>query len=150
MEELFKNEEENRKYLATYFTNFAEQNWNEAAKGRKSSETNTNPIPQSNNIDNEGVYNLKGDNTWDYKLIGNKWHTRKKGNSGEWRDLTTDAKFKPSIDILNKAFPDAVDSESEPIHWTPTNKNKSTNSNTSAPRTNLVNNRPTGYMGAMK
>jgi hypothetical protein len=56
----------------------------------------------------EKVYYRDGD-PYEYKVINNVWHARKKGTSGKWLDIT---KYKSSVDILNKEFPEAKGAQS--------------------------------------
>ena len=120
-DELLKNERLGKKYLSTYVTNHLERNWIDdnynAGNSSNVSDTqsqNSQHKPTGNNeVDNEGVYEIPGDKTWDYKMINGKWHTRKKNSDGNWIDLTQDEKFKSSVNKLNKYFPNAGESSSE-------------------------------------
>ena len=49
------------------------------------------------------IVQYPGDKTWEYTQIDGVWHTRKKG-SKEFISLA-DAKYKSTVDKLNKAFP---------------------------------------------
>ena len=112
-EELLKNERLGKKYLATYVTNHLERNWISDNTNAGNPKNTRNTIIQSSQYkptgepSDEGVYEIPGDENWDYKMIDGRWHTRKKNDDGDWTDLTQDEKYKSSIDKLNKYFPDA-------------------------------------------
>ena len=117
-EELLKNERLGKKYLTTYVTNHLEKNWiSDNTNAGNNTNTNNSNLQSSQHKptgepSNEGVYEIPGDENWDYKMIDGKWHTRKKNDDGDWTDLTQDEKYKSSIDKLNKYFPDAGESSS--------------------------------------
>lgn len=64
----------------------------------------------------EKIYTRTGD-PYEYKVISGVWHARKKGTDGKWLDIT---KYKSSVDILNKEFPEAGGSSSTKTTTEPT------------------------------
>tara|TARA_R100000152_G_C6782097_1_gene218392 strand:- start:2762 stop:4153 length:1392 start_codon:yes stop_codon:yes gene_type:complete len=118
-DELLKNERLGKKYLTTYVTNHLERNWIDDNYNAGNNENVTNSINQNSQHrptttgepNNEGVYEIPGDKTWDYKMIEGKWHTRKKNTDGNWIDLTKDEKYKSAIEKLDGYFPDAANQE---------------------------------------
>ena len=55
------------------------------------------------------------DRTWDYKVVNGLWFTRRKANApdGPWLDISSDAKYKSSIDKLNTKYPTAIADEAK-------------------------------------
>ena len=54
----------------------------------------------------EKVYTDFGD-AYDYKVVDGKWYTQKKGGK-TWTNLSDNDKYKPSVDKLNKRYPNAL------------------------------------------
>ncbi len=89
---LMKNKRLTQRYLSTYFTNYAEQNWN-------------NSNPNGNKGDKEGGTVYKDhDNSWDYKVVNGRWQAKRKAG-GQWTDIHD--KFPSSVVKLNKKYPNA-------------------------------------------
>ena len=90
---LMKNKRLTQRYLATYFTNYAEQNWN-----------NSNPNKGGNNPDPEGTIYKDHDKSWDYKIVNGRWQAKRK-SGGSWQDIHD--KFPSSVIKLNNKYPNA-------------------------------------------
>ena len=156
---LLSNERLTKRYLTTYFTNYAEQNWQNAAKSRKG---NNEQPPQQGSGEEQGEEVFTDhDASWDYKVINGKWHTRSKNSDGRWLNINDAPKFASSIKKLNKKYPDAggqkaptgnskkeETSNDDVIEWTPSNPTEGDFKQTSGG--GLYSGVPTGYMGAMK
>ena len=80
----------------------------EKAKEEQNLETKVVTDPVEDDAASSEIYNIKGDNIYDYMVIDNIWHFRKKGDK-EWTSLETNEKANTSLD--NK-FPDARKEES--------------------------------------
>lgn len=50
------------------------------------------------------IYNILGDNNWEYNLINNVWYTRKKNTDGDWLSLENNEEANK---VLDEEFPDA-------------------------------------------
>jgi hypothetical protein len=82
-----------------------EENTNNNSNTSNTSNTSNNP--SSNEPVEEGVY-ADHDNAWDYKIIDGVWHTRKKGETGDWTSL---ADNQAALDKLNAAYPEAISTD---------------------------------------
>ena len=127
-EELLKNEKLTKQYLTSYFTNYAEQNWQNAAGSRKGNDGNSSQ-QGSGNEEEEGVI-TDHDSMWNYKVVNGKWYTKNKNSDGGWININDDSRYAVSVEKLNAKYPDAggVKESSETkeniTHWTPeTNTN---------------------------
>ena len=103
------NERLTKKYLTTYFTNYAEQNWIQAAKSRKGN--NENPAQQGGGGEPEDGVITDHDTQWDYKVVNGKWFTKNKNSGGNWIDISNNAE---ATNKLNNKYPDAGGSGMNP------------------------------------
>ena len=87
---LLKNERLTKKYLTTYFTNYAEQNWIQAAKNRKGNDEQPAQQGGGNEVE-EGVI-TDHDSMYDYKVVNGKWYTKNKNSDGGWININDDSK----------------------------------------------------------
>ena len=158
-ESLLENERLTKRYLTTYFTNYAEQNWIQGAKSRKGN--NDQPPQQGGGNETDEEVFTDHDASWDYKVVNGKWYTRSKNSDGGWTNINDDPKYASSIKKLNEKYPDAGgqkaptgDSKKEEtsnddvIEWTPKNPVEGDFKQTSGG--GIYSGIPTGYMGAMK
>mgnify|MGYP003113865994 CR=1 FL=1 len=102
---LLKNERLTKKYLTTYFTNYAEQNWIQAAKNRKGNDKQ--PPQQGGGGEPEDGVITDHDSMYDYKVVDGKWYTKNKNSDGNWININDDSKYAVSIEKLNAKYPDA-------------------------------------------
>ena len=156
-EELLKNERLTKRYLTTYFTNYAEQNWIQAAKSRQGNDDQP-PQQGSGNEEEEGVI-TDHDSVYDYKVVDGKWYTKNKNSDGDWININDDKRYAVSIEKLNAKYPDAGGGSAstgseESTHWTPENNNNTTWSGESdvvqTGGGSLYQGKPVGFGGAMK
>ena len=118
---LLKNERLTKKYLTTYFTNYAEQNWIQAAKNRKGNDEQPAQQGGGNEVE-EGVI-TDHDSMYDYKVVNGKWYTKNKNSDGGWININDDSKYAVSIEKLNAKYPDAGGAAA-PTTTTTTTKNE--------------------------
>ena len=107
-EKLLEDERLGKKYLTTYVTNHLERNWisdnTNAGNGTNVDDNDRQNSQYKPGPNNEGVYEIPGDKTWDYKLVDGKWMTRKKESEGNWIDISKNEK---AVSKLKEQFPNA-------------------------------------------
>lgn len=77
-------------------------------------------LSQKNNKkekENKKIYNIPGDKTWSYAVMGdNQWHVHKKDwSENKWYNLSKNSKFDNAITKLDKIFPNARDIKKDNI-----------------------------------